>query len=97
MSEILQVPIAFVVRECLENSFREIFRFHLSDAMLRFPISQVFFRPVDLVDTVPDGKGVSRQGNTAFDIVFEEVHLNLFPRVRMGKMKDQYVIALYVV
>lgn len=64
------------------------------DAFLRIHVPERFVRAVYPEPSVPDGKRVARQSDTPFDVVFQDMHLDLVPAVGMREVEDQHVAPL---
>ena len=94
-SEIPDVPTDDgVERECLIDTVRKLSRQRPPDAFLRIHVPERFVRAVYPEPSVPDGKRVARQSDTPFDVVFQDMHLDLVPAVGMREVEDQHVAPL---
>ena len=72
----------------------ELSRQRPPDAFLRIHVPERFVRAVYPEPSVPDGKRVARQSDTPFDVVFQDMHLDLVPAVGMREVEDQHVAPL---
>ena len=47
---------------------------------------------VHAVETVHDTQRIARQSDAAFDVSFKHIHLDFIPSVRVGDMKNNYIV-----
>ena len=47
---------------------------------------------INAIDTVHDTQRIARQSDAAFDVTFKHIHLDFIPSVRVGDMKNHYIV-----